>query len=69
MTYNTGSVPAFLLPECKSGRHFGMTEESKQFLKKADHALEVAEALMSDGYPSDAASKINSRAGGNAQAG
>ena len=35
-----------------------MTEESRQFLKKADHALEVAEALISDGYPSDAASKI-----------
>jgi uncharacterized protein (UPF0332 family) len=35
-----------------------MTEESIQFLKKADHALEVAEALISDGYPSDAASKI-----------
>ena len=46
-----------------------MTEESRQFLKKADHALEVAEAFISDGYPSDAASKIKSRAGGNAQTG
>ena len=35
-----------------------MMEEERQFLKKADHALEVAEALISDGYPSDAASKI-----------
>jgi len=35
-----------------------MTEEARQFLKKADHALEVAESLFVDGYHSDAASKI-----------
>ncbi len=35
-----------------------MTEEARQFLKKADHALEVAESLLADGYHSDAASKI-----------
>ncbi len=35
-----------------------MTEETSQYLKKADHALEVAESLLADGYHSDAASKI-----------
>lgn len=35
-----------------------MTEEARQFLKKADHALEVAESLLVDGYHWDAASKI-----------
>lgn len=35
-----------------------MTEEARQFLKKADHPLEVAESLLADGYHSDAASKI-----------
>ena len=35
-----------------------MMEESGQYLKKADHALEVAEALIADGYPLDAASKL-----------
>jgi uncharacterized protein (UPF0332 family) len=35
-----------------------MTEEVKKLMKKADHALEVAEKLLEDGYPSDAASKI-----------
>ena len=35
-----------------------MTEEVRKLLEKSAHALEVAEALMSDGYPSDAASKI-----------
>jgi uncharacterized protein (UPF0332 family) len=36
-----------------------MTEEvQKLIIKKAEHALEVAEKLMNDGYPSDAASKV-----------
>jgi len=35
-----------------------MTEEVKKLIKKSEHALEVAEKLMNDGYPSDAASKI-----------
>ncbi len=35
-----------------------MTEEVQKLLERAQHALEVAEKLMSDGYPSDAASKI-----------
>jgi uncharacterized protein (UPF0332 family) len=35
-----------------------MTEEVKKLIEKAEHALEVAEKLMEDGYPSDAASKI-----------
>lgn len=35
-----------------------MTEEIKKLIEKAEHALEVAEKLMNDGYPSDAASKI-----------
>jgi uncharacterized protein (UPF0332 family) len=35
-----------------------LTEEVRKLLEKSAHALEVAEALMSDGYPSDAASKI-----------
>lgn len=35
-----------------------MTEEIVRLLDKADHALEVAEKLHRDGYPSDAASKI-----------
>jgi len=35
-----------------------MTEEVDKLLKRAEHALEVAEVLMYDGYPSDAASKI-----------
>jgi len=35
-----------------------MTEEVLLLLKKADHALEVAEKLIDDGYPSDASSKI-----------
>lgn len=35
-----------------------MTEEVQKLIKKAEHALEVAEELMNDGYPSDAASKI-----------
>ena len=35
-----------------------MTEEVKKLIEKAEHALEVAEMLMNDGYPSDAASKI-----------
>jgi len=32
-------------------------EEVEKLLDKAEHALKVAEALMKDGYPSDAASK------------
>lgn len=35
-----------------------MTEEIKKFIEKAEHTLEVAEELISRGYPSDAASKI-----------
>lgn len=35
-----------------------MTEEVKKLVEKAEHALEVAKALLKDGYPSDAASKI-----------
>lgn len=35
-----------------------MTEEVKKLIEKAEHALEVAEKLISGGYPSDAASKI-----------
>ncbi len=35
-----------------------MNEEIKKLIEKADHALEVAEDLLKDGYPSDAASKI-----------
>jgi len=35
-----------------------MTQEVKKFIEKAEHALEVAEALIEDGYPADAASKI-----------
>ncbi len=35
-----------------------MNEEARKLMNKADHALEVAEKLMKDGYPSDAASKI-----------
>ena len=34
-----------------------MTEEVLKFIEKADHALEVAEAMGRDGYPPDAASK------------
>lgn len=35
-----------------------MTQEVKKLVEKAEHALKVAEKLISDGYPSDAASKI-----------
>lgn len=35
-----------------------MTEEIKKLIEKAEHALEVAEKLMNDGYASDAASKV-----------
>lgn len=35
-----------------------MTEEIKKLIEKAEHALEVAEKLIKDDYPSDAASKI-----------
>lgn len=35
-----------------------MNEEIRKFLDKAEHALEVAEKLMTEGYPSDASSKI-----------
>lgn len=34
-----------------------MTDEVRKLLQKAEHALEVADRLMKDGYPSDAASK------------
>lgn len=35
-----------------------MTEEVLKLLKKADHALKVAEQLQKDKFPADAASKI-----------
>lgn len=35
-----------------------MTEEVKKLIEKSEHALKVAEELLRDGYPSDAASKI-----------
>jgi uncharacterized protein (UPF0332 family) len=35
-----------------------MTEEVRKLIEKSEHALEVAENLISGGYPSDAASKI-----------
>jgi uncharacterized protein len=35
-----------------------MSPEIQKLLEKADHALEVAEKLHDEGYPSDAASKI-----------
>ena len=35
-----------------------MTEEVKRLMEKAEHALEVAESLLEEGYSSDAASKI-----------
>lgn len=34
-----------------------MTEEVRKLIERAEHALEVAEQLNKDGYPSDAASK------------
>jgi len=37
-----------------------MNEEVQKLIKKAEHALQVAEKLISDDYPSDAASKIYS---------
>ena len=35
-----------------------MTEEARKLIEKSEHSLEVTEELMSDGYPSDAASNI-----------
>ena len=35
-----------------------MKEELKKLIEKSDHALEVANKLMHDGYLSDAVSKI-----------
>lgn len=35
-----------------------MKEEILRFINKAEHAIEVAEELISSGFPSDAASKI-----------
>ena len=35
-----------------------MTDEVKRYLRKAEHALAVAEDLMKDGHAPDAASKI-----------
>ncbi|MGD0234830.1 MAG: HEPN domain-containing protein [Syntrophorhabdales bacterium] len=35
-----------------------MTAEVKRYLRKAEHALEVAEALMKVGHSPDAASKV-----------
>ncbi len=34
-----------------------MTEEVKKYLKKADHALKVADKLLQEGFAADAASK------------
>ena len=35
-----------------------MTDEVRRYLRKAEHALEVAEDLLKDGHAPDAASKI-----------
>ena len=35
-----------------------MTEEIAKLIQKAEHALKVAQDLLENGYPSDAASKI-----------
>jgi len=35
-----------------------MTGEVKKLIEKSEHAFEVAEKLMKDNYPADAASKI-----------
>ena len=35
-----------------------MTEEVRRYLRKAEHALEVAEDLLKGGHAPDAASKI-----------
>jgi len=35
-----------------------LSEEIKKLIEKAEHAIVVAEKLIQDGYPSDAASKI-----------
>jgi uncharacterized protein (UPF0332 family) len=35
-----------------------VTDEVKRYIRKAEHALEVAEDLMKARYPSDAASKV-----------
>jgi uncharacterized protein (UPF0332 family) len=35
-----------------------LTEEATKLIKKSEHALEVAEQLIKNKYPSDAASKI-----------
>jgi len=35
-----------------------MTEEIGMLINKAEHALELAEELIENGYPSDAASKV-----------
>ena len=35
-----------------------MTEESLKLIEKAEHAQKVAEELLNDNFPSDAASKI-----------
>jgi len=35
-----------------------MTEEVRKLIEKAEHALEVAEQLIKNRYPSDAASVV-----------
>lgn len=35
-----------------------VTEEVRKLIEKAEHALKVAEGLMADGFPGDAASKV-----------
>lgn len=35
-----------------------MKQEVAKLMEKAEHALEVAQKLLTDGYPADAASKI-----------
>ena len=35
-----------------------MTDEVRRYLRKAEHALEVAEDLLKDGHVPDGASKI-----------
>ena len=48
----------FFLPAYRNKRGGRMTEETAKLILKAEHALKVAQDLLEDGYPSDAASKI-----------
>jgi predicted nucleotidyltransferase len=46
-----------ILQAHRKRRHSHMTDEVKRYLRKAEHALEVAEDLLKDGHVTDAASK------------